>query len=435
MELESHQKKYIPGSDADSEDIFQYPFTVESNTINFIENHGRIMFIVRGPPGTGKNTLSKMLTDRYASAVICCADDYFNDQFSRPVRNKESLAASHMYCKKKVSDACKKNNHPIVVRNTHMRKFELQPYLDFAAEFDYTVIMAITTHKFKVSPEILAKSNTKGLTKDYFKNRLKQWEHVPPVVTGWFLCSDDSCFLLNELQLSLDALLGDGKFCRILNSYDKDELLKHYKAKKLLFCLAGCSANNNAKDLKSYYLSENVKDCYGRVYKLSIQAFMVMPAYALAIVSLNEAMKTLIHKAKDSIKKSKQNDIDDFSSALSSLSLKRKLAQCCKTIKFEEKLSVPSKTAEKQIVDGITINPCSFILLAESGEQSFNLWEIQKILECKLNKLDTHDGKINVSNFIELEKDFKMCRISSDSWLVKPPYDISLEAIFTGIYE
>ncbi|KFM72369.1 NEDD4-binding protein 2-like 1, partial [Stegodyphus mimosarum] len=153
MEPESRRKKYIPGSDADSEDIFQYPFTMESGTINFIKNHGHIMFIVRGPPGSGKNTLSKMLAECYASAVVCCADDYFNDQFSRPVRCKESLAASHKYCKKKVSDACKKNRHPIIVQNTHMRKFEFQPYLDLAAEFDYTVIMAITTHKFEISPE------------------------------------------------------------------------------------------------------------------------------------------------------------------------------------------------------------------------------------------------------------------------------------------
>lgn len=55
----------------------------------------------------------------------------------------------------RVKNACQSNCHPIIVKNTHMKKFELQKYLDYAAEYNYTVIMAVTLHKFKVTPEVI----------------------------------------------------------------------------------------------------------------------------------------------------------------------------------------------------------------------------------------------------------------------------------------
>lgn len=54
----------------------------------------------------------------------------------------------------RVEDACKKNESPVIIQNTHMRKWELQMYLDLAAVYNYTVIMAITLYKFNVTPEV-----------------------------------------------------------------------------------------------------------------------------------------------------------------------------------------------------------------------------------------------------------------------------------------
>ena len=90
--------KFVPGSTADSEDIFSYPFFNEEETKDFIKYHGRIMFIIRGPPGTGKKSLTDLIKKHFPSGIRCSADDYFSNTFHAPVRTKESLKESHKYC-------------------------------------------------------------------------------------------------------------------------------------------------------------------------------------------------------------------------------------------------------------------------------------------------------------------------------------------------
>lgn len=54
----------------------------------------------------------------------------------------------------------------------------------------------------------------------YFRNRLRQWEDIPPLFTAWFLSPADTAFLLKSLQGTLSTLLDDGKFCRVFDCYD-----------------------------------------------------------------------------------------------------------------------------------------------------------------------------------------------------------------------
>lgn len=93
--------KFIPGSDAEAEDIFKYPFFDDDETKQFINNHGRIMFIVRGPPGTGKKTLTDLMLRNYSEGVVCSADHYFDRTFTASSRTKQSLKNSHDYCHKR----------------------------------------------------------------------------------------------------------------------------------------------------------------------------------------------------------------------------------------------------------------------------------------------------------------------------------------------
>ncbi|GFX38373.1 uncharacterized protein TNCV_2343491 [Trichonephila clavipes] len=60
------------------------------------------MFLIRGPPGTGKATLSEMINEKYPKAAFCCADDYFKNSFASPTRSKDSLKLSHEYCQNKI---------------------------------------------------------------------------------------------------------------------------------------------------------------------------------------------------------------------------------------------------------------------------------------------------------------------------------------------
>lgn len=90
--------KFIPGSVADSVEIFSYPFFNERESKEFIKDHGRIMFIIRGPPGTGKRSLTELIMKHFPSGTRCSADDYFSNTFNSSARTRESLIKSHSYC-------------------------------------------------------------------------------------------------------------------------------------------------------------------------------------------------------------------------------------------------------------------------------------------------------------------------------------------------
>ncbi|GIY81473.1 2',3'-cyclic-nucleotide 3'-phosphodiesterase [Caerostris extrusa] len=427
---EQYEEKYIPGSDAESSDIFKFPYTVDDNSINFIKKHGRIMFIIRGPRA-GKDSLTSMLVDCYETAFICSADTYFNNMFSKSKRDSGSLMRSHKYCQEKVQNACIKGTHPIIVKNTHMKKAEVQKYVDFAAEYNYTIIMAITTQKM----QILAQSNTKGLSVEYFRRRLKQWQDFIPVNTGWFLNADDSSLLLKQVQLNLISLLGDGKFCSHFNAFIKGHLEGHFKARKLLYCVAACGKNNRSEEIQSYYLSNNVKEHYGQCFPIVIQGYIVTFSYIAAVVHLNETMKNLLFIENN--RSLEEDDIESVANLLGSLTLNENFLKCSSTKKFDyafESFEDTVEWVEEKDREVININNCGFMILAQNDCKIVLPNEVINIFFKLLNrKADTH-GEIGWDNFHFLDNFFSYCRLADDAWLIRPPSDLSFETVFTGLY-
>lgn len=422
--------KFIPGSDADAEDIFKFPFFDDEETVQFIKNHGRIMFIVRGPPGTGKRTLTDMVLRYYSNGVCCSADDYFSKTFNSAVRTRESLKQSHDYCHTQVKQECTKGTHPVIVSNTHMKKFEMQEYLNYAAEYGYTIVMAITTDKFEVSPEILAKSNTKGLTKEYFEKRLKQWENVYPILTGWFLCLDDTSFVLKQLQSALDALLEDGKFCRVFNAFDREELFQSFKAKEMLFCIAGYS-KNTSYELKDYYQSTKVKASYGKSFRITIEAFVVTVSDIIAIVQITGNLRQLIYEQNYEMD-SYDEEKDDIVARFKSFSMQN--AYNFKTIDLSKDFSKNPKTAvlEGRNSQVLNIKNCSLVHLAQKGEKAFSAQRIMHLFKNIFN--GTNQSGDILDQFSEIKDGYQMSRLPKDAWLVKPPKNISVNTVFTGLY-
>lgn len=425
--------KFIPGSDADSVEIFVYPFFNEEESKDFVKKHGKVMFIIRGPPGTGKWSLTNLIMSHFPSGVRCSANDYFTDTFNLPVRTKESLKESHHYCHRRVKQECIKNTHPIIVSNTHMKKNEMQEYLNFAAEYEYTVIITSTLDKFKVSPKILAKSNTKGLDENYFRKRLKAWQDVYPNLMGWFLCPDDSLYILQQLQSALDSLLGDGRFCRVFNAFDLDTLLNSFKAKTMLCCVAGFM-KYSPFELKNYYISEKVRNSYGKCFTVSILAFVVTKSDIFAVVQLDRHLKELTFKLIDSDSEIDDDDINRITTNMQSTSITS--FYNFKLVSLNNDFSRKPKSAllSENHADHINVNEISFIHLAQSKEKQFPLRELNNIFRKLFHGNVDQSGKINNDQFSEFETGYAACRLHNDGWLVKLPKILLIKTIFTGLY-
>ena len=69
-----------------------FPFLTDENTIRHVKK-SKVMFIMRGLPGSGKSTIVKLIVKKYERNVaVCSADDHFLQEdgtyLFKQVRNK-----------------------------------------------------------------------------------------------------------------------------------------------------------------------------------------------------------------------------------------------------------------------------------------------------------------------------------------------------------
>jgi ABC-type dipeptide/oligopeptide/nickel transport system ATPase component len=90
------------------EDFFNtHSFLNDELTINFIKK-SKIMFILRGLPGSGKSTLTKAILNKYPASVVCSADLYFtNKQTGEYKHDINKLKDAHLTCQMNAKQACK----------------------------------------------------------------------------------------------------------------------------------------------------------------------------------------------------------------------------------------------------------------------------------------------------------------------------------------
>lgn len=103
----------------------------------------KILFLVRGLPGSGKTTVAKELARQ---SHVYSADDYFmvNGEY---YYNPDIISEAHAECFKNVKNSMRHGNLKIFVANTFVKEWELQLYYDLAREYNYTVVSMIVEHR------------------------------------------------------------------------------------------------------------------------------------------------------------------------------------------------------------------------------------------------------------------------------------------------
>ena len=99
----------------------------------------KILYIIRGLPGSGKSTLGAALTS--GSGHVYSADDYFMDTDGKYNFDPSKLSAAHESCKDGVRNALERGVSPVAVANTFSQKWEADPYFVMAGENGYTVVV------------------------------------------------------------------------------------------------------------------------------------------------------------------------------------------------------------------------------------------------------------------------------------------------------
>lgn len=118
----------------------------------------KILYLVRGIPGSGKSTFAK---------TFKTVEHYEADMFFMRGNGYEfdatKLKAAHEWCQDMVFMSMKRNEPTIVVSNTFTQEWEMKPYLEMAKTHEYKVFSIIVenrhggTNQHEVPEEVLTK--------------------------------------------------------------------------------------------------------------------------------------------------------------------------------------------------------------------------------------------------------------------------------------
>jgi predicted kinase len=102
----------------------------------------KILYIVRGIPGSGKSTFAKTLSDNHYEA-----DMYFLDQESNYVFDGTKIKNAHAWCLDRVKTDMVVAREKIVVSNTFTQEWEMEPYFELAKQYGYKVFSIIVENR------------------------------------------------------------------------------------------------------------------------------------------------------------------------------------------------------------------------------------------------------------------------------------------------
>ncbi|UYV67552.1 hypothetical protein LAZ67_5001177 [Cordylochernes scorpioides] len=205
LELVERKRLQLSSEERIEDIVATFDFIAQRETIDYLNDHGRIVFCVRGFPGSGKESLRELLEQTYPTAKIFCAKlcPFDKDQSNR--------GKSHSWCKDLLIEALKMGHSPLILVNSFIKEFELEQYLIELRNFDCTIIMMDTSNFFEFGimvsdPQDLVKTTHQKLDEEYFSKRLSKWCDYIPWYTGWFLNPADSDELFQYAIKVLDPI-------------------------------------------------------------------------------------------------------------------------------------------------------------------------------------------------------------------------------------
>ncbi len=123
------------------------------------------LVLIRGVPGSGKTTMAGL---EFPDYQLVEADDYFIDEKGLYRYNSNLLKQAHRYCQNKTFRSLS-NGVRVVVANTFVKLWEIQPYISFADKnhIQYEIIEA--KGRFK---------NIHGVPQSVISRMIRDWEVI-----------------------------------------------------------------------------------------------------------------------------------------------------------------------------------------------------------------------------------------------------------------
>ncbi|KAM6420654.1 NEDD4-binding protein 2-like 2 isoform 2-T5 [Pluvialis apricaria] len=136
----------------------------------------KLLLILRGLPGSGKSTLSRILLGQSRDGIVFSTDDYFRQQDGYTY-NAAQLGDAHDWNQKRAKQAMEQGKSPVIIDNTNTQAWEMKPYVEVALEKGYRVEFHEPDTWWKFDPEELEKRNKHGVTREKIAQMLERYEY------------------------------------------------------------------------------------------------------------------------------------------------------------------------------------------------------------------------------------------------------------------
>lgn len=128
--------------------------------------NNKILWIVRGLPGSGKSTIAGKIAESYD------ADHHETDQWfiveGEYVWRPKFLKHAHHWCQEMVRESMM-NGRPVVVANTFTQLWEMEKYFDMAEDYGYTPVVIECTGEYQ---------NVHGVPDEVIQKMKDRWEKL-----------------------------------------------------------------------------------------------------------------------------------------------------------------------------------------------------------------------------------------------------------------
>lgn len=178
--LQNNKLQYHPNN----ESSLNKSKIMEQQMIEQINAGHKIMIIMRGAPGSGKSHLAtklvkkcNVLNGKYRlQDFILSADDYFYDKNGRYKYKIGKLEDAHAFNQNRAKDKAIAGWSPIIIDNTHMKLWEMMPYMKIGVRRGYIVHLLEPNTPWRLDACKLALKNQHRVSREKIQTMLDKYE-------------------------------------------------------------------------------------------------------------------------------------------------------------------------------------------------------------------------------------------------------------------
>jgi len=143
-----------------------------------VEGAKKIMYILRGLPGSGKTYLANTLNESHNKEGVILSTDDFYAQDGTYKFDPTKISEAHRFNQERCKEHCEKGTNPIIIDNTNVKRWEAKNYVELAMQYNYEIeIREPDTPWWKSkNVEELAQKTQHGVPADKIQKMLDRWD-------------------------------------------------------------------------------------------------------------------------------------------------------------------------------------------------------------------------------------------------------------------